>query len=78
MSLSMKRKQNSNKACLTVNVRTTKHIFTTVAEILDLCCEKIAAYFVYMGTAVAEWLRYCATNRKVAGSIPDCVIGIFH
>jgi hypothetical protein len=22
-------------------------------------------------------LRYCATNRKVAGSIPDGVIGIF-
>ena len=31
-----------------------------------------------MGTAVAHWLRCCATNRKVAGSIPDGVIGIFH
>jgi len=31
-----------------------------------------------VGTAVAQWLRYCATNRKVAGSIPDGVIGIFH
>jgi hypothetical protein len=29
-------------------------------------------------TAVAQWLRYCATNRKVAGSISDGVIGIFH
>jgi hypothetical protein len=29
-------------------------------------------------TAVAQWLRYCAANRKVAGSIPDGVIGIFH
>jgi hypothetical protein len=27
---------------------------------------------------VAQCLRYCATNRKVAGSIPDGVIGIFH
>jgi hypothetical protein len=27
---------------------------------------------------VTQWLRYCATNRKVAGSIPDGVIGIFH
>jgi 2-keto-3-deoxy-L-rhamnonate aldolase RhmA len=26
---------------------------------------------------VAQWLRCCATNRKVAGSIPDGVIGIF-
>ena len=25
-----------------------------------------------------EWLRRCATNRKVAGSIPAGVIGIFH
>jgi len=23
-----------------------------------------------VGTAVAQWLRCCATNRKVAGSIP--------
>jgi hypothetical protein len=29
-------------------------------------------------TAVAQWLRYCATNLKVSGSIPDGVIGIFH
>ena len=30
------------------------------------------------GAAVAQWLRCCATNRKVAGSIPASVIGIFH
>ena len=30
------------------------------------------------GTAVAHWLRCCATNQKVAGSIPAGVIGIFH
>ena len=29
------------------------------------------------GTAVAQWLRCCATSRKVAGSIPDDVIGFF-
>ena len=34
--------------------------------------------FIIRGTAVAQWLRGCATNRKVAGSIPDGVIGIFH
>ena len=28
--------------------------------------------------AVAQWLRCCATNQKVVGSIPDGVIGIFH
>ena len=35
-------------------------------------------YLITAGTAVAQWLRCCATNRKVAGSIPDGVIGIFH
>ena len=30
------------------------------------------------GTAVAQWLRLCATNRKVAVSIPDGLIAICH
>ena len=33
---------------------------------------------MFRGTAVAQWLRCCATNRKVAGWIPEGVIGIFH
>ena len=28
--------------------------------------------------AVVQWLRCCATNRKVVSSFPDGVIGIFH
>ena len=32
---------------------------------------------VRVGTAVAQWLRCCATNRKVAGSIPAGVSGFF-
>ena len=31
----------------------------------------------YRGTAVAQWLRCCATNRKVAGLIPAGVSGFF-
>ena len=31
----------------------------------------------YIGTAVAQWLRCCATNRKVAGSMKSGVNGIF-
>ena len=34
--------------------------------------------YMRWGTAVAQWLRCCAPNRKVAGSIPAGVIGIFH
>ena len=37
-----------------------------------------AVYSYIMGTAVAQWLRCCATNRKIAGSIPVGVIGVFH
>jgi len=29
------------------------------------------------GLLYAEWLRWCATNRKVAGSIPDSVSRFF-
>jgi len=30
------------------------------------------------GTAVAQSLRCCAINRKVAGRIPACIFGIFY
>jgi hypothetical protein len=32
----------------------------------------------FLGTAVSQWLRCCATNRRIAGSIPDVFSGIFH
>jgi hypothetical protein len=35
-------------------------------------------HIIILGHAVAQWLRHCAANRKVAGSIPDGVIGIFY
>jgi len=30
-----------------------------------------------LGNAVAQWLRCCATNRKVVGSIPVSISGFF-
>jgi len=35
------------------------------------------ALCAHRGTTVAQWLRCCATNRKVAGSIPAGVTGYF-
>jgi hypothetical protein len=32
----------------------------------------------FWGTRLRSWIIYCATSWKVAGSIPDGVIGIFH
>jgi hypothetical protein len=34
-------------------------------------------YIFRAGTAVAQWLRYCATNQKVAVSIPNGVMEFF-
>ena len=38
----------------------------------------ISILSVILGTQWRSWLRHCATNRTVAGSIPDGVTGIFH
>jgi hypothetical protein len=44
-----------------------------------LCLQKKCVFALCGGPLiVAQWLRYCATNRKVAGSIPDGITGIFH
>jgi len=44
-------------------------------------CSSLVVYTVcanrFNMNAVAQWLRFCATNRKVASSIPAGVIGIF-
>ena len=55
---------------------------------LLLCCVHVCIYaynwfdLTYLskyikGTAVAQWLKCCATNRKVAGSMPSGVSGFF-
>jgi hypothetical protein len=47
-------------------------------NIIALCDPaNLFTYYLFMGTAVAQWLRYCTTNQKVAGSIPDGVKEIF-
>jgi len=33
--------------------------------------QKVLYQMLYWGTTVAQWLRCCATNWTVAGSIPD-------
>jgi hypothetical protein len=38
---------------------------------------RLTTYFIG-GTRWRSWLSYCVTNRKVAGSNPDVVIGFFH
>ena len=48
---------------------------------LTFCISKLCFFSFYCNcrrTAVIQCLRCCATNRKVAGSIPTGVIEIFH
>ena len=40
-------------------------------------CNFFVLYCILSGTAVAQLLRCCATNRKVAGWIPAVVSGYF-
>ena len=48
---------------------------------LFVCLLNLSIYLLVSysnrGTAVAQWLRCCATHRKVAGSIPAGVSGFF-
>jgi hypothetical protein len=37
-------------------------------------CMFVSVLFI----SILSWMRHCATSLKVAGSIPDGVIGIFH
>ena len=47
-------------------------------KIINKCSFAYFCYHIFeKGTAVAQWLRCCATNRKVAGSIPAGVSGFF-
>ena len=43
----------------------------------DLHLKKTLPYVYFWGTAVAQWLMSCATNRQVAGSIPAGVSEFF-
>ena len=56
----------------------TKYVQRTYSEARD--AEHFPPYFAALQphlTAVAQWLRCCATNQKVAGSIPAGVSGFF-
>ena len=54
-----------------------KSVQITRAQLCYICFCLFRYYHYYWGRAVAWWLRHYATNRQVAGSIPDGVIGIF-
>ena len=59
------------------------NILFLLAVIVYLGWNVFTIYLWYLPTRLwatrwRSWLRHCATGRKVAGSIPDGVVGIFH
>jgi hypothetical protein len=75
---------NTVNYCTCVVPRTVKVAFITCVHNIYACLNicvlypGITATLVIPGHAVAQWLRHCATSQKVAGSIFDGVIRIFH
>jgi len=61
--------QMSNGSCV-ISLRWGQRSTSTLNNCKTVC--------LMWGTAVAQWLRCCATNREVALSTPAGVIGIFH
>jgi hypothetical protein len=64
-----------HQSCVSFRENTEHTVFTKVPankQVLDIKLHN------EQGHAVTQWLRHCATNRKVAESIPDGAIGIFH
>ena len=78
-----------NQQCISVECQVPdvpfdagKQPICSMTDTLKMTDTKLMQFFAHSNvtqrTAVAQWLRFCATNRKVAGSILDVVNGIFH
>jgi hypothetical protein len=70
-------------------VRVSRCVRHTARGIPDVLFHNFESYDTFLGSFIEfsfvllikrgrSWLRHCATNRKVAGSIPGGVIGILH
>jgi hypothetical protein len=82
-SLSLLEPTGPVQACAGIALPLTPHLIQKKFEFFNknLSVKFILEAFcvTYISTtAVAQWLRCCATNRKVAGSIPAAVSGICH
>ena len=60
-----------------MSVKSTVFWYVTTCNLVERTQSFERILHIRRGTAVAQWLRCCATNRKVAGSIPAGVIGFF-
>jgi hypothetical protein len=57
----------------------TYELMNHISELVGTClCKILFSPVKNLGTAVTQWLRCYATNRKVAGSNPRWCQWIFH
>ena len=75
-------KREGEVHCFVEDVQKRLCTLHSVKEYVYKACDRHNHFalvtIITVGTAVAQWLSCCATNRKVAGSIPAGVIGIIH
>ena len=69
-----------NGICFFLNSFIAQTVYTVCNRInyKIVCVTNFSKYVHYGGIAVAQWVRCCAANRKIAGSIPAGVSGIFY
>ena len=71
--------ENGKKRLTLSRISTMK---ISYSRLLELFVANLSRYKIHTrvegGTRWLSRLRYCATSRKIAGSIPDVVPGIFH
>jgi hypothetical protein len=60
------------------NAQKPSETFTCSSETYGIICRCLDFYGGGGGTRWRSWLRHCATSRKVAGSTPDGITGIFY
>jgi membrane-bound lytic murein transglycosylase B len=59
------------------HTHTTKQVKTTTVQDIHKRKSQYTQVPSVMGTAVAQWLRYCAKKQKLAGSISDGAMEFF-
>jgi hypothetical protein len=65
-----------------INKEIFVHVVSSFGTFVVFMLDGILFYFAILDCGARcwwrIWLRHCATSRKVAGSIPDGVVGIFY
>ena len=63
---------------LHIAVTRNSEILNWSVHFLTIMNDNFNVYYFLRAMWWHSWLRHCTTHKKVAGSIPDGVIGIFH